>query len=58
LVLLQVVLELDEALLHDLDLKEDLRYLLQLIGLDGIGRCLVQLICPLLQPCDPAVLGL
>lgn len=58
MVLLQVVLVLDEALLHYLDLQEDLCYLLQLIGLDGIGRCLVQLIRPLLQPCDPALLGL
>lgn len=54
MVLLQVVLELDEALLHDLDLQEDLRQLLQLVGLDGIGRCLVQLVRPLFQPCDPA----
>ena len=58
MILLQVVLELEEALFHYLDLQEDLRYLLQLVGLDGVGSCLVELSCPLLQPCDPTVRGL
>lgn len=58
MVLLQIVLEFEEALLHYLDLQEDLRNLLQLVGLDGIGSCLVKLCRPLFQPCDPTLRGL